>query len=90
MASIEDNELPKANISRVLKNALPPGTALQKEAKVAVSKAATVFINYLSTVANDTAKSANHKTISAPDVFKAMEVLEFEDLIPSLRESFAG
>ncbi|KAI9270444.1 histone-fold-containing protein [Phascolomyces articulosus] len=88
MSSIEDNELPKANISRVLKTALPPGTALQKEAKVAVSKAATVFINYLSTVANDTAKSANHKTISAPDVFKAMEVLEFDDLIPALRESF--
>ncbi|KAI7855193.1 histone-fold-containing protein [Circinella umbellata] len=90
MSSIEDNELPKANISRVLKNALPPGTALQKEAKLAVSKAATVFINYLSTVANDTAKSANHKTISAPDVFKAMEVLEFDDLIPALRESFTG
>ncbi|KAI8150156.1 histone-fold-containing protein [Fennellomyces sp. T-0311] len=90
MSSIEDNELPKANISRVLKSALPPGTALQKEAKVAVSKAATVFINYLSTVANDTAKTANHKTISAPDVFKAMEVLEFDHLIQPLKESFAG
>ncbi|CDH59190.1 hypothetical protein RO3G_11519 [Lichtheimia corymbifera JMRC:FSU:9682] len=90
MSSIEDNELPKANISRVLKHALPPGTALQKEAKTAVSKSATVFINYLSSVANDTARSANHKTISAADVFKAMEVLELDHLIQPLKESFAA
>ncbi|KAL1934124.1 hypothetical protein VTP01DRAFT_6306 [Rhizomucor pusillus] len=90
MSSIEDNELPKANITRVLKNSLPAGTALQKEAKIAVSKAATVFINYLSTVANDTAKSANHKTISAADVIRALEILEFDHLIEPLKESFAA
>ncbi|KAI9320056.1 histone-fold-containing protein [Dichotomocladium elegans] len=90
MTSIEDHELPKANIHRVLKNALPPGTALQKEAKTAVSKAATVFINYLSSVANDTAKSANHKTITATDVLKAMEVIEMDHLIQPLKESFTA
>ncbi|ORZ03243.1 histone-fold-containing protein, partial [Syncephalastrum racemosum] len=88
--SIEEFELPKANIARVLKQALPAGTALQKDAKTAVSKAATVFITYLSTVANDTAKGANHKTISAADVFKAMEVIEMEHLVPSLKETFTG
>lgn len=40
--------------------------------------------------ANDTAKSANHKTISAADVFKAMEVIEMEHLVPALKESFTG
>ncbi|KAI8381195.1 histone-fold-containing protein [Radiomyces spectabilis] len=90
MSSIEDNELPKANVARVLKHALPSGTALQKDAKLAVSKASTVFINYLSAVANDLAKSANHKTICAADVFKAMEVLELDHLIPPLKESFTA
>ncbi|KAI7862132.1 histone-fold-containing protein [Spinellus fusiger] len=90
MSSIEDNELPKANVARVLKNALPTGTALQKDAKLAVSKASAVFISYLSTVANDIAKSANHKTISAADVFKAMEILELDHLSPLLKESFTG
>ncbi|KAI9022260.1 histone-fold-containing protein [Phycomyces nitens] len=90
MSSIEDNELPKANVARVLKNALPAGTALQKDAKLAVSKASTVFINYLSTVANDIAKSANHKTISAADVFKAMEILELDHLTPQLKDAFAA
>ncbi|KAI7901943.1 histone-fold-containing protein [Cokeromyces recurvatus] len=86
-SSIEDNELPKANVARVLKAALPPGTALQKDAKLAVSKAATVFINYISSVANDVAKGANHKTISAPDVFKALEIVELDHLAPELKES---
>ncbi|KAI9332413.1 histone-fold-containing protein [Pilaira anomala] len=89
-STIEDNELPKANVTRVLKTALPPGTALQKDAKLAVSRAATVFINYLSSIANDVAKGANHKTISAPDVFKALEIVELDHLAPQLKESLTG
>ncbi|KAI8886229.1 histone-fold-containing protein [Backusella circina FSU 941] len=87
---IEDNELPKANVTRVLKAALPPGTALQKDARLAVGKAATVFINYISAVANDVAKGASHKTISAPDVFKALEIVELDNLSPQLKESLTG
>ncbi|KAG2179406.1 hypothetical protein INT44_006252 [Umbelopsis vinacea] len=88
--SIDDNELPKANVTRILKHALPASTALQKDAKLAISKASTVFINYLSATANDIAKSANHKTITAPDVFKALEVLELEDFVPKLQEAFTA
>lgn len=40
--------------------------------------------------ANDVAKGANHKTISAPDVFKALEIVELEHLAPQLRESLTG
>ncbi|KAM3582811.1 hypothetical protein VKS41_004577 [Umbelopsis sp. WA50703] len=40
--------------------------------------------------ANDIAKSANHKTITAPDVFKALEVLELEDFVPKLQEAFSA
>ncbi|KAK4515820.1 Phenylalanine 4-monooxygenase (Phe-4-monooxygenase) [Mucor velutinosus] len=89
-STIEDNELPKANVTRVLKSALPPGTALQKDARLAVSKAATVFINYVSSVANDVAKGANHKTISAADVFKALDICELEHMVPELQESLAA
>lgn len=40
--------------------------------------------------ANDVAKGANHKTISAPDVFKALEIVELDHLAPQLRESLTG
>ncbi|RCH95098.1 hypothetical protein CU097_005306 [Rhizopus azygosporus] len=62
-STIEDNELPKAHVSRILKNALPPGTLLQKDARLAVNKAGTVFINYLSAVSNDVAKAYQKLTI---------------------------
>ncbi|CAO3635899.1 unnamed protein product [Cunninghamella blakesleeana] len=81
MTSIEELELPKANVTR-----LPPGTALQKNAKLAVGKAATVFISYISSLANNVAKSSNHKTITTADVFKAMEIAELEALMPQLKE----
>ncbi|ORZ05380.1 histone-fold-containing protein [Absidia repens] len=85
MSSIEDHELPKANVTRVLKQALPPGTALQKNAKLAINRAATVFISYITSLSLDTAKSNNHKTISTSDVLKAMEVAELDHLIPQLK-----
>ncbi|KAI9305741.1 histone-fold-containing protein [Cunninghamella echinulata] len=90
MTSIEELELPKANVARVLKNALPQGTALQKNAKLAVGKAATVFISYISSLANDVAKSSNHKTITTADVFKAMETAELDSLMPKLKERLEG
>ncbi|KAF7726035.1 hypothetical protein EC973_009100 [Apophysomyces ossiformis] len=40
--------------------------------------------------ANDVAKRANHKTISAQDVFKAMEILELDHMLPPLKEAFSG
>ncbi|RUS26806.1 hypothetical protein BC938DRAFT_484093, partial [Jimgerdemannia flammicorona] len=38
--------------------------------------------------ANDIAKSSGHKTITADGVFKALEVLELEELIPKLAENY--
>jgi hypothetical protein len=44
--------------------------------------------NYAS--ANDVAKGANHKTISAADVFKALDIVELDNLAPALKESLEG
>ncbi|KAI8971569.1 histone-fold-containing protein [Mycotypha africana] len=88
--TIEDNELPKTNVRRVLAEALPPGTAWQRDAKLAVNRASTVFINYLSSLANDVAKGSGHKTITATDVFKALEVAELDNLIPDLQDALSA
>ncbi|ORX59022.1 histone-fold-containing protein [Hesseltinella vesiculosa] len=86
MSSIEDYELPKANVTRILKQALPTGTALQRNAKLAVSKSGTVFINYISALANDVAKNQNHKTITSNDVLKAVELAELDAILPALKD----
>ncbi|KAI9245428.1 histone-fold-containing protein [Sporodiniella umbellata] len=88
--SIEEFELPKTVVARVLKSFLPEGTNLSKEARVAANKAATVFVSYLASVSNDVAKSANHKTVAASDVLKALEIVELDNLIDPLKEHLEG
>ena len=57
---------------------------------LAFAEAAKVFISYVSTTANDICKEGKRQTISADDVIKAMEELEFNDMVPQLREYLEG
>ncbi|KAJ1550830.1 hypothetical protein HK096_004771 [Nowakowskiella sp. JEL0078] len=38
--------------------------------------------------ANDVAKQANRKVISSADVFKALEIIDFDEFVPGLRDEF--
>jgi len=49
-----------------------------------------VFINYLAATAHEVSTSKQHKSISASDVFKALELIEFADLIPPLQAELQG
>ncbi|XP_011313919.1 DNA polymerase epsilon subunit 3 [Fopius arisanus] len=84
---LEDLNLPNAVVTRIIKEALPDGVTVGKEARVAVAKAASIFILYLTTTANTIAKKGNRKTISGPDVLQAMEDIEFDRFIEPLREA---
>ena len=53
-----DYELPQASINRIIKNKLPESAQVGKEAKTAFSKAAGIFILYLTAAANDFCKEA--------------------------------
>ncbi|KAF9105853.1 hypothetical protein BGX27_009411 [Mortierella sp. AM989] len=113
--SIEDNELPKAILTRIMKqvvrilihgitciatcvrlhlclfrniNRLPENTNIQANAKLAMTKSTTLFINYLASAANDVAASAGHKIISGAHVLKAIESLDLEEMLPRLTEEF--
>ena len=44
---IQDNVLPKSIVTRLAKGVLPQNTNIQKDAVLALTKGATVFINYL-------------------------------------------
>ena len=46
-ASPQDLSLPRTMVQRLAKGVLPPNTSLHKDAVLALSKGATVFINYL-------------------------------------------
>ncbi|EPQ53038.1 histone-fold-containing protein [Gloeophyllum trabeum ATCC 11539] len=83
---IENYELPKSLITKIAKSAIPENTKLQKEVVTSLVKGSTVFINYLgASAAHDVAASKQHKSISATDVLKALELLEFADMVPGLQ-----
>ncbi|KAJ4475660.1 histone-fold-containing protein [Lentinula aciculospora] len=81
---IDNFELPKSLVTKIAKSAVPESTKLQKEAILSLVKGSTVFINYLAATAHDVAQSKQHKSISASDVLKALEMIELGDLVEPL------
>lgn len=84
---IQDLNLPTAVVTRLIKDALPDGINIAKEARIAISKAASVFIIYLSTAAVNEAKKSKHKTMSPQNIFDALDEIEFESFIEPLKAS---
>ncbi|TRM61016.1 histone-fold-containing protein [Schizophyllum amplum] len=81
---IENFELPKSVVTKIAKSALPENVKLQKETVISLVKGSTVFINYLAATAHDLALQKAHKSVSASDVLRALELLEFGDLVEPL------
>ncbi|KAK9088352.1 hypothetical protein Scep_027434 [Stephania cephalantha] len=95
--AIEAEELPKAIVRRVVKDKLselsnadgdggdPNNVAIHKDALLAFSESARIFIHYLSATANDICKESKRQTINAEDVFNALEEIEFIEFIEPLK-----
>eukprot|EP00118_Oscarella_pearsei_P002035 m.9285 g.9285 ORF g.9285 m.9285 type:complete len:171 (+) comp21241_c0_seq1:348-860(+) len=84
---VEDLSLPTAVITRLIKEAIPEGVLVSKEARAAIGKAASVFILYATSCANNHAVKAKRKTLTGGDVLTAMEDMEFGQFIPALQEA---
>lgn len=83
----DDLNLPMSVVTRITKEALPDGCMISKEARLALSKAASVFVLYATSCANTVAQKSKRKTLTAPDVFTAMEEMEFETFLEPLKDS---
>ena len=83
----EEMSLPVAAIMRIIKAKLPDGVQIGKEAKTAFSKACSIFIMYVTTIANDLAKESKRSTVTAADVLHALKELEFDDFLPMVENS---
>lgn len=86
----EDLNLPNSIVARIIKEALPEGVNVSKEARSAIAKAASVFVLYCTSCSNNLAMKANRKTISGQDVLNAMSDMEFEQFIEPLKASLEG
>uniref|UniRef100_T1JJN7 DNA polymerase epsilon subunit 3 n=1 Tax=Strigamia maritima TaxID=126957 RepID=T1JJN7_STRMM len=82
----EDLNLPTAVITRIIKDALPDAVNISKEARAAISKAASVFVLYATSSANNFAIKSKRKTLTGQDVLAAMQDMEFEKFVEPLTE----
>jgi len=83
----EDLNLPTAVITRMVKEVLPEGINISKEARAAISKSASVFVLYATSCANNLAQKNKRKTLTANDVMDALDEMEFPSFLEPLKES---
>jgi len=80
----QDRLLPIANISRIMKRALPENAKVSKEAKEAIQECVSEFIGFVTSEASERLRLEKRKTINGPDLIFAMRALGFDDYIPYL------
>ncbi|XP_031485212.1 nuclear transcription factor Y subunit B-1-like [Nymphaea colorata] len=81
----QDRFLPIANISRIMKKALPANGKIAKDAKETVQECVSEFISFITSEASDKCQREKRKTINGDDLLWAMGTLGFEDYIDPLK-----
>lgn len=81
----QDRFLPIANISRIMKKALPQNAKISKEAKECVQECVSEFISFITSEACDKCLGERRKTISGDDILYAMVTLGFEKYAEPLK-----
>ncbi|XP_074268885.1 nuclear transcription factor Y subunit B-10-like isoform X1 [Silene latifolia] len=81
----QDRYLPIANISRIMKKALPANGKIAKDAKETVQECVSEFISFITSEASDKCQREKRKTINGDDLLWAMATLGFEDYIDPLK-----
>lgn len=72
-------QLPSANIARIMKQTLPVTSKISREAKDAMSLCVSEFISFLTSEANDRSIAEKRKTLTGDDILHALRVLGFEN-----------
>ncbi|KAK9828318.1 hypothetical protein WJX74_008597 [Apatococcus lobatus] len=81
----QDRFLPIANISRIMKKALPSNAKIAKDAKETVQECVSEFISFITSEASDKCQREKRKTINGDDLLWAMSTLGFEEYFEPLK-----
>lgn len=80
-----DRFLPVANVSRIMKKALPANAKISKDAKETVQECVSEFISFITGEASDKCQREKRKTINGDDLLWAMTTLGFEEYVEPLK-----
>lgn len=81
----QDRFLPIANVSRIMKKALPANAKISKDAKEVVQECVSEFISFITGEASDKCQREKRKTINGDDLLWAMTTLGFEEYVEPLK-----
>ncbi|XP_061339786.1 nuclear transcription factor Y subunit B-3-like [Gastrolobium bilobum] len=81
----QDRLLPIANVSRIMKKALPANAKISKEAKETMQECVSEFISFITGEASDKCQKEKRKTINGDDLLWAMTTLGFEEYVEPLK-----
>ncbi|KAL3851582.1 hypothetical protein ACJIZ3_013464 [Penstemon smallii] len=75
----EDASLPKATMTKIIKEMLPPDVRVARDAQDLLIECCVEFINLISSESNEVCNREDKRTIAPEHVLKALEVLGFGD-----------
>ncbi|XP_006463665.1 hypothetical protein AGABI2DRAFT_194424 [Agaricus bisporus var. bisporus H97] len=81
----QDRFLPIANVSRIMKGAVPPTAKIAKDAKECVQECVSEFISFITSEAAEKCQMEKRKTIGGEDILYAMGTLGFENYAETLK-----
>ncbi|GBE89252.1 histone-fold-containing protein [Sparassis latifolia] len=81
----QDRFLPIANVSRIMKSAVPGTAKISKEAKECVQECVSEFISFITSEAAEKCQMEKRKTIGGEDILYAMATLGFENYAETLK-----
>ncbi|XP_031346242.1 DNA polymerase epsilon subunit 3 [Photinus pyralis] len=82
---LEDFNLPLSVVQRIVKESINENVNIGKEARIALARAAAVFVLYVTSHSSQVAQKVNRKTLLAEDVFEALKNLDFGELVEPLQ-----
>ncbi|VDL94847.1 unnamed protein product [Schistocephalus solidus] len=82
----DDLYLPNAVIGRIIREALPEKAVVSREARSAISKAASSFILCVTSMASAHCEAGKRKTLAASDILGALRDMQFSSYESPLLE----
>jgi len=81
----QDRYLPIANVSRIMKQSVPPTAKIAKDAKECIQECVSEFISFITSEAAEKCQLEKRKTIAGEDVLYAMINLGYENYAEALK-----
>ncbi|KAM7479757.1 hypothetical protein LguiA_027970 [Lonicera macranthoides] len=84
----EDASLPKATMTKIIKEMLPPDVRVARDAQDLLIECCVEFINLVSSESNEVCSREEKRTIAPEHVLKALEVLGFGEYIEDVYAAY--